>query len=297
MNKIYPLTAVGPCRTPKYFAFGCVLITLLVLLMPNPREELDGGAREDNLPMVPVVNNVTKMDSTKPTMLIHLGPPKTATTYLQCILTNIMDTLALDNYVYLGLHNQKCKSETSSGASYFKNVYGLFAGEKMAVFSPMFLAELRNAHSQGKNAIMMDECLQLFTPEQRKLLIEELTSNWNVKLILNYRRAYELFPSLYNTIHKPKSSSTSTPYLTIWPGETNDNNVMGEPLLPFNIDEPYIERLLELIETQGLHPVSQLASNLNLEQPKHTTHILYLFPISTVGGGSAKNISTVCHSQ
>jgi len=46
--------------------------------------------------------NITNPSSDRPVFALHVGPPKTATTYLQYGLTDYRDVLKKDNYVYLG---------------------------------------------------------------------------------------------------------------------------------------------------------------------------------------------------
>jgi hypothetical protein len=113
---------------------------------------------------------------------------------------------------------------------------------------------LKSAHSQGKNAIIMDECFHHFTPEQNQLLIHEFNTSWTVKLILNYRQGYELLPSQYTTIHKPLPIRTE---LMIWPGETNEDGVKGITQYPFNVDNQQMAHLLHQMETKGRNFVSQ----------------------------------------
>jgi hypothetical protein len=84
----------------------------------------------------------------------------------------MVDTLALDNYVYLGMHVWPCRKKgTPNPAALNTRSDFLFGQPKIAAFSQKFLNQLRETHSQGKNAIIMDECFKDFTPEQRTLLI------------------------------------------------------------------------------------------------------------------------------
>jgi hypothetical protein len=154
----------------------------------------------------------------------------------------MVDTLTRDNYVYIGMHIWHCKNPD---AQYPTQWHGrgdfLFDQPRMAIYDPTFLNELKEAHSQGKNVLIMDEGFKSFTTEQRQLLIEEFSPNWNVELVLNYRREYELLPSGYNQNHKPNKFASNYPPLTVWPGEKNEDGVLGKALLPFdiNINEYY----------------------------------------------------------
>jgi hypothetical protein len=333
-----------PRRTPLYIiVFGCAYMAMIVLLVPNPRDLFSGGggSRRDlslstsnasgggdasfRLQFVDAMfqqqstNNTntgsTNNDSTtsiKPTMILHMGPPKTSTTYLQCILTNMVDTLALDNYVFLGIQEEACQPKQNKKKTWYRryyhrhpapprllgheSCYDLFAQKRTAEFSPTFLYDLRNAHSQGKHVIIMNECLKFLTFDQRRLVIDEFSSNWNVKLVMNYRRIFEFLPSSYNQGHKPKIENPSS---ALWLGQTNETNttaggvsvvVTGTPLQPFDIeDRGYHTRVFQDMETKGLHPVSTLLARqaaachyLNIEiRPKSSTSHNMMYYISS----------------
>lgn len=265
-----PPPAVRPCRTPPLkFVFGCTLMALLVVLQPRDGDRhlsmftVDISESNKNFIMNNPKETTNKSSTTKPTLLLHMGPPKTSTSFLQCILTNMMDTLALDNFVYLGLHVNMCRKEdtqTSDKAVLHLTPDFPFEEPKIAVFRPTFINELRESLNQGKNAIIVCECFWSYTAEQRQLLIDEFSSNWDVKLILNYRRVYEFLPSAYNQNHKPSTLRHDPmvyPSYTLWPDETNQDGVVGKPQLPFNVDEDVVmKRFLNDMETKGLHPVS-----------------------------------------
>jgi hypothetical protein len=220
----------------------------------------------------------TESANTKPTLLLHLGPPKTSTTSLQCILTNMMDTLALDNYVYLGLHAWHClKNETQIPDPLNFNTNFLFGSQEPA-FAPSFLSQLCKAHEKGQNVIIMNECLNDYLPEQRQLIFDDFSANWTVKLIINYRRVYELLPSAYNQNHRANEYRSRSDYesLMLWPDETANHTddvdgsisvVVGQPLLPFTIDDDLVVRsLLTRTTYNGRfkfgHPVSQVVAEI-----------------------------------
>jgi hypothetical protein len=174
-----------------------------------------------------------------------------------------MDTLALDNYVYLGMHIWNCQPSLFS----FLNLAPNFPFEQdpnmttmtttmTTAFSSTFLNELNEAHSQGQNVIIMDESFKGYTTAQQNLIMDEFASNWNVKLIFNYRRAYEFLPSDYNQMHKP--FRTTRINWNLWPGETSEDGlVIGEPLVPFNIDGYRShEQEVDLVSFQQVQSIS-----------------------------------------
>jgi hypothetical protein len=194
----------------------------------------------------------------KPTLLLHMGPPKTASSYLQCILTHMIDTLALDNYVFLGVHFDKCKKNVLQQAL-IPDCYDLFTQPGFAEFSPNFINDLRKANSHGQNAIIINECFKYFTPEQTKLLIDEFSSNWDVKLVMHHRRAFEFLPSYYNQGAKPKKEH-GWQAMYLWPGEAGvTNSDVGIPLLPFDIeDRGHVTDVFLDMESNGGSFISEL---------------------------------------
>jgi hypothetical protein len=281
-SQINRMINAPPVVGPPCFAFAGAIMALLVLLMYNPLE-LSGAHDLLVSPLLaPSTSNMSDTTkNTKPTLLLHVGPHKTSTTFLQCVLTNMMDTLALDNYVYFGRHFASClKNEdlvdeatlNSSPDFLFERGPGRDLFSTKAAFSPTFLNALRETHSQGKNAILMDEGFNRFTEEQTQLIMDEFSANWNVKLIMNYRRLYEILPSYYNQQNKPIKGH-SNPSYSLWPGETNTYGKKGKPLLPF--DPVFYED-----DHHVTIPVVSLQfarNSLNLEHPKqHTTHTFFI---------------------
>jgi hypothetical protein len=238
--------------------------------------------------------------NTKPTLLVHMGPHKTSTTFLQCVLSNMMDILALDNYVYFGRRVSEC---FKPGVTYDKDtlnsspdfIWDRADGSRALydtkdAFNPTFLNELRETHRQGKNAIILNEGFNGYTKEQTKLLMDEFSSNWNVKLILNYRRLYEALPSKYNEQHKPtKNSRHGDPSSLLWPGETNKEGVVGKSLGHYDtVDQGQWFLTIPVVSLQFAR------NSLNLEHPKHhTTHTFFIIfqYIHCVGGCIATTIS------
>jgi hypothetical protein len=101
---------------------------------------------------------------------------------------------------------------------------------------------------------------RFFTPAQTELLITTLAPMWNVKVIMNYRRAFEYLPSYYNQGEKPQEGRDGNPTLMQWPGEAK-GDVVGKHILPFDIENrgSFTWEFLR-IEREGLHPVSILSS-------------------------------------
>jgi hypothetical protein len=107
-------------------------------------------------------NNVKQNNaSIKPTLVLHMGPPKTSSSYLQCILTSMTDTLALDSYNYLDLEIEQCKNTQSHvpvEQQPQRHCYDIFTGKYTAQLDHTFLQGLDETLQQGRNAIIVNEC-------------------------------------------------------------------------------------------------------------------------------------------
>jgi hypothetical protein len=162
------------------------------------------------------------INNKKPTLVLHMGPTKTGSTFTQCVLTNMQETLALDNYTYLGMGINPClprvQDEESSDfherrqqlMQHCYNSMFIYNTGHVAKLAPEALSIFRRAAAsfvepRRQNAILVNECFEFYTPDQIKVLVAELRPYWNVKIIMNYRRIYEFLPSSYNQNLKPKS--------------------------------------------------------------------------------------------
>ena len=146
----------------------------------------------------------------KPWFVIHLGPPKTATTTIETEMTKFFDTLQLDNYVYLGKfypyakYNKKRDEALSilRTTSCMKRVYDARVNGSM--HRPPcwndFLKEMNQY--KGKNVLLSDEEFGFrwfnmdggMTPLDWKTLMRDL-KHWNVIAVVGYRRLVDWFPS------------------------------------------------------------------------------------------------------
>jgi hypothetical protein len=173
---------------------------------------------------ISTLRNNKNNNNGKPTLVLHMGPTKTGSTFTQCVLTSMQETLALDNYTYLGMGINPCLPKESSDDDnvqqqqrehpLMQHCYtSMFIyNTGMAKLAPEALTIFRRAREMQprQNAIFVNECFEFYTPDQIKVLAAELRPHWNVKIILNYRRIYEFLPSSYNQNLKPKSHVKGT---------------------------------------------------------------------------------------
>jgi len=161
-------------------------------------------------------------DKQRPTFVLHIGPHKMGTTYLQCELGLIpQHFLEVDNYVYWGTCACGCSSSfqwehIGGWPSYFFK-----KGVNMA--EPLH-SNLERFHN--KNGILVLEGLARLSPEQRKAFGKGLKKQWQVKVVAGYRPFYDLILSLYNELYKPER-----PQYKAWPDKG------GGLIQPFDLDE------------------------------------------------------------
>jgi hypothetical protein len=154
----------------------------------------------------------THEDSFSIAKVIHVGPPKTATTNIQYDLTRMNETLALDNYVYAGRYyypafNTKFnkfvpnRKETPLGEitrEMFKPQYCKNAktGSNLtACVAKDFKRELDQYH--GHNVLLSDESYSMSFkgPKFYKALRDVVGDEWEVRIIVAYRRFFQWLPS------------------------------------------------------------------------------------------------------
>eukprot|EP00978_Attheya_sp_CCMP212_P043404 scaffold282839_cov54-Attheya_sp.AAC.1 len=196
---------------------------------------------------------VLKGDRPRPLFILHIGPPKTATTFLQCSLSanpRLIDGIMLkDNYIYLGTDGDGsyCKNDDSKNGDrdegrYIPQTISAFflennseSGEdndgddSLPQPNPDLVRRIDDAWNKGLNAIVVFE---IFDDEHMPAMAK-LLKNWDVKVLNAYRHIYDWLPSRYNQRKKPKDYVHET---TIWPGQTYDD-YDGEEILPFDLDD------------------------------------------------------------
>jgi hypothetical protein len=142
----------------------------------------------------------------KSLFLVHLGPPKTATTTLQCTLSHLSPSLREDGYLYLGKHPikfcergmhhqqdqnfecltmQSCRQKVLSNATWWVSI-----GETM----------LKNTN---QHLILSDE---LFSQSNQRMFLLKLLSmarrTHRVQILLTYRHYHEWLASMYHEMDR-----------------------------------------------------------------------------------------------
>jgi hypothetical protein len=234
----------------------------------------------------------------RPKLVLHVGPPKTATTFLQCSLcspsseTTTDAILAQDHWVYVGTCPDNCGKASSSmrAGRYLEHVHSTFflktpKGEdsssnnntiSLPILGLDFLRRLAAAHETGKNALLISENLHRISDQHVAVLAEHLKLDWDVEIVVAYRHLYDWLPSKYNQMNRPSKIKLNA---AEWPGESN-RATEGQDILPFDLDNRGdFTALVEGIESTGLHPT---ATVLQKYQPYFTTHVVDLHNLQTV---------------
>jgi hypothetical protein len=238
----------------------------------------------------------TIMRSHRPKLVLHVGPPKTATTFLQCSLctasssTKSETILAQDSWVYLGTCPDSCgkprgmeSSSSRKDRRYLEHVHGTFFSRtpnnarnnsstiSLPVLGPEFLQRLAAARETGKNALIIFENLHRISDQHVAVLAEQFSmSDWDVEIVVAYRHLYDWLPSKYNQMYRPSKLKLNA---AEWPGETN-RPTEGQEILPFDLENRSdFTALVQDIESTGLHPTATVVKKY---QPYFVTHVVDL---------------------
>ena len=138
-------------------------------------------------------------------LVLHVGPPKTATTSLQTDLSSLEEDLKADGYGYAGrfyktaVVNAQGKTVTKrvdsdlqkTAKSMFKNCK---QQEPRSACVDGFLREIRKYSSFDK-VLLSDEALAVWTADDIGAFHEAVSDAWEVTVVISYRRFFEWLPS------------------------------------------------------------------------------------------------------
>lgn len=173
------------------------------------------------------LNNVT--NKTNPYFILHVGPPKTATTLLQYTLTQYQQKgiLAQDGYAYLGqfvddtsenmvqkhshgpllrqLKETACIKDIFQARNYnksfplcYRRLERMLARLRMNNESVILSEEMFSVHYIALNAGTTNKTRQIIDTWDWKALRKLLESTgWNPIILIGYRRLHEIIPSAH----------------------------------------------------------------------------------------------------
>jgi hypothetical protein len=160
-------------------------------------------------PSLKPVHDVVEDHPTKPYFIFHLGPPKTATTTIQCALDKYSISLArLDSHYFIGA---PCRRSGLRMPNKERPIYGgvtsdLSSGKVNGTRILELASRMKLHHSQGHHMIASLEGMSrtlLDTPFVWETLIG-LFEDWNVRFVVTYRHYFEWLYSLYYQEHQER---------------------------------------------------------------------------------------------
>lgn len=171
----------------------------------------------------------------RPKLVIHLGPHKTASTTLQTDLTYYQDRLHQDGYVYLGRiyhpysNGERIvlnRSPDTLIQTYFRDMFNRCwkptKRECVEDLRDLLRSEFNTPYRPIPSLLISDEAfLKLFDDKSDEdinenfvLMKEVLCEDWDIVLVLAYRRFYEWLPSAKHQKDKPTNDLSKKQ----WPG-------------------------------------------------------------------------------
>lgn len=178
---------------------------------------IDQQPRAPEIVSYPDANVTTPSKHNRPYFILHVGPPKTATTTLQTEMTKYGPALKLDNYAYLGqimrssksiydhwhgkmlriLKDRECQQAVSQAR---------WRNEEWPVCWERFLDLLQERRDEGRSVIFSEEDFAIKYghlaedigraaidwPSLRMALYGQ---GWEPIVIVGYRRLYDIMPS------------------------------------------------------------------------------------------------------
>lgn len=156
--------------------------------------------------------------STKPYFVLHVGPPKTATTTIQCGLDELSAELAKDDsYFFMGKRCPRSNNETMANGEAGIPGHHLMLGLNSANPNSRGYEKLKERmeyhRARGNHMIFSIEAMSNHLedrPETWKLFLS-MFEGWNVRIVVAYRHYFDWIRSMYFQQHIGKK------YREKWP--------------------------------------------------------------------------------
>ena len=160
--------------------------------------------------------------TTKPHFILHIGPPKTATTYIQCNLQKLSEVLADDDsYFFVG---KNCPGSSSSMKNNETSIPGHFlmmglndANTHNRGYEAL-KARMDYHRLKGSNIIYSNEAFANHLIDQNSTwnCLRSMLSGWNVRVVIGYRHYFDWIRSFYYQTNKQHSKLEKK-----WPNQDN----------------------------------------------------------------------------
>ena len=202
-------------------------------------------------------------NTNKSRLVLHVGPPKSASTSLQTDFTLLQDTLKVDGYEYKGRTYSKFTSAAGKkslkrvdsdvqriGRHMFKHCHQT-PRKKCAEGFVRELNNILNNTKHCRNVIISDEAYALWTEKDVLALREALNDTWEVLVVIGYRRIFDWLPS---TKFQRERVDRWGAFKSNWPGPGRQGKQL-EPLFPGYIQKwrdyhIYTDALVEIFQKE-----------------------------------------------
>lgn len=160
--------------------------------------------------------------TTKPYFILHIGPPKTATTYIQCNLQQLSKGLAYDDsYFFVG---KSCPGSSSKMENKETSIPGhyLMMGLNDANSHNRGYEALKSRMDyhlrNGNNVIYSNEAFANHLIDQNSTwdCLQSMLVGWNVRVVIGYRHYFDWIRSFYYQTNKHNSKLDKK-----WPNQGN----------------------------------------------------------------------------
>mmetsp|Transcript_68003 Transcript_68003/g.76133 ORF Transcript_68003/g.76133 Transcript_68003/m.76133 type:complete len:462 (+) Transcript_68003:83-1468(+) len=187
---------------------------------PPPHLHLHHDRRSDNNQK----NNRNQHDNSKPYFVLHIGPPKTATTFIQCNLQILSKELANDFYYFVGKTcpgsklklNRMENNETGISGHYL--IMGLNDAKTQNRGYEGLKSRMDYHLSKGNNIIYSNEAFANHLVDQNSTweCLQSMFTGWNVSVVIGYRHYFDWIRSFYYQINKQHAKLDKK-----WPNQGN----------------------------------------------------------------------------
>ena len=223
--RIFETTTASTISREQRFADTAVEARLEKAYLDSINETIPAhdGLEKDtetrNKQILPSKTKTTTKDS-RPRLIIHVGPAKTGTTTLQTSFTYLKDSLRRDNLDYQGrfyrpfvdAKGNYILNRTSSSLLEGFRALRYCSDKRKCVLE---VKEILQRHrGYPRNILLSDETFDSWKAEDYELLREILSEEWQVEVLVVYRRYYEW---LLSKKYQFERLDYTNPRKTRWP--------------------------------------------------------------------------------
>ena len=206
----------------------------------------------------------------KPLFVLHVGLPKTGTTFIQSSLPHSFrhapSMWQEDNFYYLGAYTYLDTWRPSEGGLNHTRNEVFREATSQPQLTDQFVSITTQLAQQQRNVFYTEEYNSFLSTEQLQILHQYLMPNWNVQLIVAYRRFYEHVISAHQQILGRLLHPTWNVH---WPG----HNGVGRMIQPYDVStkdvQAELDRHHQTYSTESVHHATKFEREYapNAEHP------------------------------